>query len=466
MQVPGLTGVASIAVVFRTSFALKSDGTVWAWGSNYYCRLGSGSASTSTTNSFTSTPKQVIGLDQITSISAGSSHTLALRADGTVWAWGNLSYSSISNPIPPGPPYCSPTPLQLPNLSGVTAVNAGLSHALVLKGGDSTILAWGENTYGEVGNGTTARSDIPVQVSGLNGITSISSGLYSSYALKSDGAVWGWGHNGFGQLGNSTNIGTSKPNPFPLQSLINLGNSTISTNSYQGLWWNSIESDWGMSITQHGSMIFAAWYTYDQAGQPIWYVMSSCPASSNACSGNIYQVTGGTPPTEPWNGSGKSVTKAGEGTLTFSDANNGTLAFSLNGVVGSKTISRQVFETGATPPAIDYSDLWWNPNESGWGVAITQQYGMIFAAWYTYDAARKPVWYVASSCPVTGSGCVGDLYQVTGGSSPNTAWNGASKVTTKVVGTVSFTFADSGTGTMSYTINGANGSKTISRQSF
>lgn len=235
--------------------------------------------------------------------------------------------------------------------------------------------------------------------------------------------------------------------------------------SYLGLWWNPNEDGWGMSVTQHGSMIFNAFYTYDQTGSPTWYVMSSCPLSGSSCSGEIYRVTGGTSPTQPWNGANKVVSSVGTGTLAFSDANTGTFSYTINGMAGSKSITRQVFATGTTPPPVDYTDLWWNSNESGWGVSLTQQYGMLFAAWYGYNSSGNAVWYVASSCPVAGSGCTGDLYQVTGGSALTSAWNGANKVVTKV-GSITFAFTDASNGTMSYTINGVAGSKNITRQGF
>ncbi len=236
-------------------------------------------------------------------------------------------------------------------------------------------------------------------------------------------------------------------------------------SNYQGLWWKASEPGWGMSVTQHANTIFAAFYTYDAAGQPVWYVISNCPVSGTSCSGDILMVAGGTAPTVPWNGAGKVVTTVGTGSLNFTDTSNGTLNFTINGVAGSKTITKQIFATGTTAPAVDYTDLWWSAAESGWGVSLTQQYNMIFAAWYAYDAAGKPVWYVASSCPVSGSGCTGELYKVSGGSSLTATWNGAGLVTTKV-GTVVFAFTDASSGTMSYTLNGVNGQRAITRQVF
>jgi hypothetical protein len=242
------------------------------------------------------------------------------------------------------------------------------------------------------------------------------------------------------------------------------GSCNVAANPYKGLWYNQNESGWGMSVTQHDAINFVALYTYDQSAQPVWYVMSDCRIlTAGNCTGDIYRVTGGTAPTAAW-APNLALTTAGTGTLTFSDANNGVFNFTLNGVAGSKTIERQTFSNNTQPQAVDYTDLWWNAAESGWGVALTQDAGMIFAAWYTYDAANQPVWYVASSCPLTGSGCTGEVYKVTGGSMPTSAW--APSLAVNPVGSVTFAFTNSSTGTMSYTINGVAGSRAITRQPF
>ena len=229
-----------------------------------------------------------------------------------------------------------------------------------------------------------------------------------------------------------------------------------------GLWWNPSESGWGISITQHGSIIFAAWYTYDGSGKSAWYVASSCPLVGNACLGELYRVTGGRALTVPWEGAGVNVEKVGSISLAFTDNNTGALKFTINGASGSKSISRQVFGTSSS--GTNYSDLWWNSNESGWGAALTHQGNTIFLTVYTYDASGAPTWFVASACAMAGSGCSGDLYQVTGGSAPNAAWSGGTSVAK--VGTVSIAFSTSDAATMTYTINGTTQSKAIARQAF
>ena len=253
-------------------------------------------------------------------------------------------------------------------------------------------------------------------------------------------------------------------------SVVSSGSCNVAAVPYTGLWWNPQESGWGMSITQHGSTIFAAPYTYDASGQPIWYAMPSCPiVTAGSCTGDFFQVSGGTAPDLPWNGSGKAIASAGTATLTFSDADNASFDFiTLNGGLGHKSIQRQRFANGTAQLAVDYTDLWWNPDESGWGVALTQDHGTIFATWYTYDAAGRPIWYVASNCPLqsaaTGNGCSGDLYQATGGSPLAANWSPSLFVTK--VGSLSLAFSDVNTAVMTYTLNGVAGTRAISRQGF
>jgi hypothetical protein len=242
------------------------------------------------------------------------------------------------------------------------------------------------------------------------------------------------------------------------------GSCNVADNTYTGLFWNANESGWGMSVTQHGSMIFSAWYVYDSAGKPTWYVLPSCPLNGKTCTSDIYAVVGGAPFASKWNGASIAAGKAGSGTLTFADNDNATLNYTLNGTAGTRTITRQPIAIGTTPPPIDYSSLWWNASESGWGVAITQQYAVIFATMFTYDAGGNAIWYVAPNCPVLGTACSSTLYQVAGGSAPTATWKGG--IVATPVGSVSFSFTDSSIGTMNVTINGVTTSKAIARQPF
>ena len=247
-----------------------------------------------------------------------------------------------------------------------------------------------------------------------------------------------------------------------------LGGGTPTTNPYTGLWWIERESGWGMSLTQRGAILFMAWYTYDSSGAPVWYVITNCPVVGTGCTGDIFSVSGGVSVAVPWNNPTLSVNPVGRGTFAFADANIATFSYTLNGVAGVKNITRQVFATGSTPPAVDYTSLYWaSPanSESGWGVSLTQQFGIIFVALYTYDANKKPIWYVVTNCPVVGNGCTGLLYQVNGGRIPTDAW-GTPALDVKPVGNMTLSFTDASNGTMSFTINNVAGSKVITKQIF
>lgn len=270
--------------------------------------------------------------------------------------------------------------------------------------------------------------------------------------------------NAPGAFGELPIVGALANNTVQKSNVVLISAAIAVPNSYQGLWWNANQSGWGMSITQHGNIIFAALYTYDAAGQPAWFAIPNCPVVVNTCTGDIYRVTGGTSPLVAWNGAAKDVVKVGAGTLTFANTSAGTFNFTINGVGAAKAITLQSFSTGTTPPPIDYTDLWWNENESGWGVSLTQQFGIVFAAWYAYDSTGKPVWYVVPNCPVIGAGCRGDLYQVTGGAPLTATWNGTNPAVK--VGDVSFAFTSATSGTMIYTLNNLTSSRIIARQAY
>jgi len=237
-----------------------------------------------------------------------------------------------------------------------------------------------------------------------------------------------------------------------------------------GLWWNSAESGWGIYIAQRESIVFAAWFTYDSAGKPIWYVAPDCsmPGSgaSGSCAGALYEVNGPTFFGVAFEPSKAQVSAAGSLSLSFTDANTGSMTYSVAGQSRTVPIAREALASGPTPPPINYTDLWWNPDESGWGVAITHQFGVMFLAWYVYDGAGNPVWYVASNCALSTSqdGCTGTLYRTTGpvfGSAFD-----SSNVHVFVAGTVSVSFSNSNNGTLSYTVNGVSSLKSITRQLF
>lgn len=184
VQVQGLSNIIAAAGGREHSLALKGDGTIWAWGSNWSGQLG---VTTIYDESKHTSPAQVLQITGVTAIAAGGDHSMALKSDGTVWTWGSNYYGQLGY----GTSNWSKVPEQVPGLTDVIAISAGERHSLALKK-DGTVWAWGYNTYGELGIGTNANQYAPAQVIGLKGIIGISAGNDHSIALKSDGTVVSW----------------------------------------------------------------------------------------------------------------------------------------------------------------------------------------------------------------------------------------------------------------------------------
>lgn len=202
VQVNNLTNIIAIASMGINSVALKSDGTVWTWGDNAQGQLGNGNTGTDS-----NIPVQVSGLTNVIAITGGGFHSIALKNDGTAWAWGYNGDGRLGN----GTTTSSNVPVQISNLTGIISLGAGANgHSLFLKN-DGTAWACGGNASGQLGNGTTTNSNVPVQVSSLTDVTEIAGGFTQSLFLKNDGTLWACGGNLFGELGDGTTTSASSP---------------------------------------------------------------------------------------------------------------------------------------------------------------------------------------------------------------------------------------------------------------
>jgi alpha-tubulin suppressor-like RCC1 family protein len=202
VAVKGLTHVIAIAAGGEHSLALLSDGTVMAWGANELGQLGNGA-----TNN-TDVPVAVKGLTEVTAIAAGGEHSLALLSDGTVEAWGSDAHGQLGNSTVEEhgeeEERYSDVPVEVEGVSGASAVAAGGHHSLALLAG-GTVMAWGEDRFGQLGDGSIlASEETPAPVSGLSGVSAISAAGMHSMALLASGTVMTWGENKFGELGNGT----------------------------------------------------------------------------------------------------------------------------------------------------------------------------------------------------------------------------------------------------------------------
>ena len=212
--VPGMSRVVSVAAGYSHSAAVTSNGALWGWGS----LPGRNSK----------TPVRVDGLPvAVTKVSAGSDFNLALGADGFAYAWGNNRSGQLGNGL-----YTiqGNTPSRVVNLAGAVAVSAGYAHALALSG-DGQVWAWGSNSNGQLGTGSASHNvarpvlGLPTALGGAAAIKAIIAGGRNSAVVYRDGSVWIWGSNASGQLGNGST--TSSPVPLRLNTLAGVAAVTV-----------------------------------------------------------------------------------------------------------------------------------------------------------------------------------------------------------------------------------------------
>ena len=271
-----LTGVTAIAAGYYHSLASKSNGTVWAWGDNYYGELGNGTSKNVSVPVQVKDSSGVSYLTGIIAVAAAQEHSLALKSDGTVWAWGDNAYGELGDADPNF--LESSVPVQVRDstgtsyLTGVVAIAAGYADNLALKN-DGTVWAWGRGDMGQLGNDSTGNSSVPVQVkdptgtSYLSGVTAVASGAFHNLALKGGGTVWGWGNNADGELGINSGGVFGAYSSLPLQvkdptgASFLMGISAIAGGYYHSLAAKSDGSAWawgGNSAGQLGNDTTAA----------------------------------------------------------------------------------------------------------------------------------------------------------------------------------------------------------------
>jgi hypothetical protein len=255
----------------------------------------------------------------------------------------------------------------------------------------------------------------------------------------------------------------------------------ITAQNYTSLWWKGPEeSGWGVNVNHQGNLTFATLFTYDAAGQPMWLVSSGTRTNGETFTGDLLRTTGPAFDAAPFTAIGASnVTNVGTMTLAFT-GDTGTVTYSVNGVTVVKQIQKQVFGSRAAVCSattadrnglLNYQDLWWaGANESGWGINFTHQGDAIFATLFTYapgnGTSNTGLWLVASMTRQSDGSYNGALLRTTGpafNANPFTPI-GASNITT--VGTMSVRFASGQNGTLTYSVNGSQVTKTITRQAF
>jgi|GEM_PF-3323625 len=191
VQIGISTDWVSVSCGERHTVAIKSNGTLWAWGYNYYGQLGDG------TTANKSSPVQIGGgSTDWASVSCGNDHTVAIKSNKTLWAWGYNGSGQLGD----GTTGNKSSPVQIGSSTDWASVSCGGSHTVALKS-NKTLWAWGNNGSGQLGDGTTTNKSSPVQIGVSTDWARVSCGNDHTIAIKSNGALWAWGGNNYGQLG-------------------------------------------------------------------------------------------------------------------------------------------------------------------------------------------------------------------------------------------------------------------------
>jgi alpha-tubulin suppressor-like RCC1 family protein len=197
--IAGGTNWKKVSIGAQHMLAIKNDGTLWAWGHNEYGQLGNNSTA------HRSSPVQTIaGGANWAKVACGDYHTLAIKNDGTLWAWGNNTYGQLGD----GTFTHRSSPVQIGTGQNWNKIAAGLTHSFGMKT-DGTLWSWGNNSNGELGLNVGTSFNSPQQISGkwkeLCDMTTATGGA----AIRVDGTLWVWGHALY--IGDNTLVGKSSP---------------------------------------------------------------------------------------------------------------------------------------------------------------------------------------------------------------------------------------------------------------
>jgi alpha-tubulin suppressor-like RCC1 family protein len=326
---PPATVTARVAAGNGFSVALKTNGSVFAWGDQQVGQLGNDIISGSSQR----TPQQALGLANARQVVAGEFHALALRGDGAVFAWGSNADGKLGLGTVGG---LFPRPQQIGSLANITAIATGLEHSLALRS-DGVVLAWGRNTAGQLGVGDLVDRASPVAIGGLTGVTAIAAGGFHSFAIRNDGTVWAWGFNGNGELGlsNSTNRST----PTQVTTLNGRGITQIAAGGAHTLARAADGSVWSWGFSGQG-----------QTGRV------AAVGSSFTTFLTPGQVPGLTGVAQVAAGDAHSIARLASGAVrTWGDAASGRLGNNTSGTTQSTFVPQTVALTGVTDVAAGFN---------------------------------------------------------------------------------------------------------------
>jgi alpha-tubulin suppressor-like RCC1 family protein len=351
VQIGNLTNWASGSVGNLYTSAIKTDGTLWAWGDNPAGQLGDGTVISR------SSPIQIGTLTNWSKVSANTSYVMAIKTDGTLWGWGLNDSGQLGD----GTVISRSSPVQIGTLTNWSKLGSGhgVSHTVAIKT-NGQLWAWGLNNSGQLGDGTTTNRSSPVQIGTDTNWSNISAGSSYSMAVKTDGTLWGWGINTSGQIGIGNVTNRSSP--------VQIGTDTD---------WSSVAGGFGghtMSIKTNGTLWSWGFGTSGQLGlqatTPSWNIDRGTNWSRVAA-GTTFMVgikTNGT----LWSWGSNTSGRLGDGT---------TSNRSSPVQIGTLTNWSSVSSAFAHTIAIKTDGTIW-----GWGQNATAQLGD-----YTFTNRSSPV---------------------------------------------------------------------------
>lgn len=216
--------------------ALKSDGTLWVWGDNRYGQLGVGSTTTNAES-----PVKVGSDDDWKSLAVGNNTSFAIKTNGSLWGWGSNWYGTVGNNTSTNNQFL---PTQIGNETNWRRISVGVDHTMAIKT-DGTLWAWGNNDYGQLGNGKITPSGLPIQIGTDNDWDDIGAGFGFSIGMKKNRSIWSWGAGSGWQLGQPDS--TTYYNPNQVGTDTNWRKIAVGTSHVFAITMDSALYRWGVN---------------------------------------------------------------------------------------------------------------------------------------------------------------------------------------------------------------------------
>jgi|GEM_PF-3281147 len=226
--------------------AVKNDGSLWAWGSNDFGQLGDGTATQR------ASPVRIGRDNDWDCVAAGMEHTLAIKTDGSLWAWGNNANGRTGLGTSAGQTL---SPMRVGTATGWVFAAASQTHTLAIRA-DGSLWAWGSNTNGRLGDGTTSQRTSPVRVGTDADWAGCGAGDQYSLGVRKDGTLWGWGNSAGGRIGILPNGNVLSPMRVGVDmdwAYVSAGTNhgmAIKTDGSLWAWGNNVNGRTGLNVSE------------------------------------------------------------------------------------------------------------------------------------------------------------------------------------------------------------------------